>query len=391
MAQTPAQKFGIMICGHGSRDQQATDEFSLVAKALKIRYPNTPIAYGFLEYCAPNIHMGLDKLLTQGVRDIYAIPGMLLAATHAKNDIPSVLTTFAHKHPYINMHYGEELGVNERMIDAIVARIQESLPQDTENLHDTMLVVVGRGTSDATANGDIAKITRIVNERMGFGWADCVYSGVTYPATGIGLEMLTKLGFKRIVVMPYFLFTGRLIKRVTNYVNEVAEKYPHIQFIQTPYLKNHPKVIDMFQSRIQDLMDPPQKNQGLMADFKHRLALGQVDIHHHHAEYQENPHQETPYQKKPLDETDEAYGHPHDAHGNHIDSHGNIMDKEHAHHSHTHTHTHTQAHTQAHTHTPYKHIDHPMGPRTMIGTKNCCCFMGQFPQHIIDEELAKLV
>ncbi len=359
------KKCGVIVCGHGSRDKEASEEFALVARGLRQRFPHMPIEYGFLEYAAPNIHMGLEKLLAQGVAHIYAIPGMLLAATHAKDDIPSVLTSFTQKHPNVTIEYGEELGVNDRMIDAIVAKITDRLPAHSPNHHDTLLVVIGRGTSDAYANGDVAKITRIVNERMGFGWGACVYSGVTYPSVGVGLEMLTKLGFKRMVIVPYFLFTGRLVKRVTNYVDEVAEKYPHITFIQTPYLKDHPKVIDMFAARITELMDNTPKPQGLMADFKHRLAQGEVDIHHHHAEYQPT-----------LDETDDAYGHLHDANGNHIDTEGNIIDG--GHHPH-----------HGHCHAPYKHIDHPLGPRTMIGTKNCCCFMGQFPQHIIDEEMAK--
>lgn len=356
------KKIGIMVCGHGSRAQEASEEFSLVAKGLKQRYPDIPIEYGFLEYSAPNIHMGLHALVAQGVTDIYAVPGMLLAATHAKNDIPSVLTTFADTHQGVRIHYGEELGVTDTMIEAIVARITESLPVGLDTLHDTMLVMVGRGTSDAYANGDIAKITRIVNEHMGFGWADTVYSGVTYPSIGVGLETLVKLGFKRIVVMPYFLFTGRLIRRVTNFVNEVAVRHPEVEFIQTPYLKDHPKVIDMFQSRIENMRDDTPRPQGLMADFQVRLARGDVDVHHHHAEYQ--------------DETDDHYGHLHDEHGNHIDMHGNIIDDGHHH-----------EHHQGHHHAPYKHIGHPLGPRTMIGTKNCCCFMGQFPQHIIDEEM----
>lgn len=84
---TPTKKQGIMICGHGSRDKDAEREFGLVAKGLKDRYPDLPVEYGFLEFSAPNIHMGLDSLIQQGVEEIFAVPGMLFAATHAKNDI----------------------------------------------------------------------------------------------------------------------------------------------------------------------------------------------------------------------------------------------------------------------------------------------------------------
>lgn len=78
---TPTKKQGIMICGHGSRDKDAEREFGLVAKGLKDRYPDLPVEYGFLEFSAPNIHMGLDSLIRQGVEEIFAVPGMLFAAT----------------------------------------------------------------------------------------------------------------------------------------------------------------------------------------------------------------------------------------------------------------------------------------------------------------------
>ena len=124
---TPTKKQGIMICGHGSRDKDAEREFGLVAKGLKDRYPDLPVEYGFLEFSAPNIHMGLDSLIQQGVEEIFAVPGMLFAATHAKNDIPSVLTTYEEKHPGLKVTYGRELGLQEDMIEAFQARIYESL------------------------------------------------------------------------------------------------------------------------------------------------------------------------------------------------------------------------------------------------------------------------
>ena len=60
-------------------------------------------------------------------------------------------------------------------------------------LYDTMLVVVGRGTSVAGANAEAAKLTRIVCENLGFGWSETVYSGVTFPSVGRGLDMALRL------------------------------------------------------------------------------------------------------------------------------------------------------------------------------------------------------
>ena len=40
--------------------------------------------------------------------------------------------------------------------------------------HDTLLVVVGRGSSDPDANSNVAKVTRMLVEGIGFGWGETV-------------------------------------------------------------------------------------------------------------------------------------------------------------------------------------------------------------------------
>ncbi|CTQ75755.1 sirohydrochlorin chelatase [Roseibium alexandrii] len=365
-------KTGIMICGHGSRAKIAEEEFALLAKGLRDRYPETPVEFGFLEYSAPNIHMGLDSLRDQGVTHILAVPGMLFAATHAKNDIPSVLTTYQGKNPGLTVSYGRELGLHPQMIAAFEARILEALGLThvhDGDLYDTMLVVVGRGTSDTLANAEAARLTRIVTENLGFGWSETVYSGVTFPSVGRGLEMALKLGYKKIVVAPYFLFSGRLIDRIYNYVDRVAEDQLDVTFYKAHYLADQAHVIDTFVERITEAAEGSLvETTDLMASFKERLARGEVDVHHHHAEYRD-----------PQD--DEAGGSDHD----HVHDHDHSHDHSHGH-GHHHHHGHGHDHSHGHSHGVYKHIAHPNGPRTMIDQGVCCCFMGQFPQEVIDEE-----
>ncbi|MEM9438319.1 MAG: sirohydrochlorin chelatase [Pseudomonadota bacterium] len=367
---------GIMVCGHGSRAKIAEEEFALLAKGLRARYPDMPVEYGFLEYSAPNIHMGLDRLRAAGVTEILAVPGMLFAATHAKNDIPSVLTTYQEKHAGLTVRYGRELGLHPQMIAAFQARILEALGVDhvhDGDLYNTMLVVVGRGTSDTLANAEAARLTRIVAENLGFGWSETVYSGVTYPSVGRGLEMALKLGYKRVVVAPYFLFSGRLIDRIYAYVDRVAETAPGVEFFKAHYLADQAHVIDTFVERITEadtgvMVD----DRDLMASFKERLARGEVDVHHHHAEYRD-----------PLDDEAGGHGHDHDHHDHdhdHHHGHDHGHSNGHGHHHHDHGH--------GHSHGVYRHIAHPNGPRTMIDEGVCCCFMSQFPQEVIDEERA---
>ena len=155
---------GVMLCGHGSRNQLAVGEFADLTDDLRARLPGVPIEYGYLEFADPVIHHGLDKLRAQGLTRILAVPGMLFAAGHAKNDIPSVLNTYAAAHPGIDIAYGRELGVDLKLLRAAGDRIEEGLRASPRPIphSETLLLVVGRGASDPDANANVAKVMRML-------------------------------------------------------------------------------------------------------------------------------------------------------------------------------------------------------------------------------------
>ena len=118
-----AEKLGVMLCGHGSRDKDAVREFAVLAEHLKKHLPQYPVEYGYLEFATPIIRTGLDSLKAQGVTRVLAVPGMLFAAGHAKNDIPSVLNTYAAANN-LRIDYGKELGSDPRRRRAAGDRVQ---------------------------------------------------------------------------------------------------------------------------------------------------------------------------------------------------------------------------------------------------------------------------
>lgn len=320
-----SEKTGVMVCGHGSRDEGAVTQFARVADGLRKLMPDTPVEYGYLEFATPIIRNGLDKLRDQGVTRILAVPGMLFAAGHVKNDIPSVLNTYAAQNEGVTIELGKELGIDPKMMHAAGARIQEALDaaSDDVSLHETMLVVVGRGASDPDANGNVTKVMRQLWEGFGFGWGETVYSGVTFPLVEPGLEHAAKLGFKRIIVFPYFLFTGILIDRIYEHTDRVAKRHPEIEFIKASYLNDHPMVIETFKERVEQILTgDTAMNCGMckyrtqVLGFEDQVGLAQ-ESHHHHVE-------------------GIGSGHSHD----HDHSHG-------------------------HGHHPYPHADHPLGPKTL--------------------------
>jgi sirohydrochlorin cobaltochelatase len=280
---------GIMVCGHGSRDDGAMAEFQLVAAGIRARLPDYPIETGYLEFARPVIREGLTALVARGVRRILAVPGMLFAATHVKNDLPWELNTFMAEHPEIEIRFGRDLGIEPKLLEAARDRIAEAEAKAATFVErkDTLLVVVGRGTNDSDANSNIAKVARMLWEGMGFGWAEIAFSGVAFPRVDDGLERAARLGFKRIIVFPYFLFTGILIKRIYDQAREVAARHPDIEFIEAPYLRDHPLVLDAFVDRVREILDGNPAMNCQLCKYRTRIIgyegeTGAVQAGHHH-------------------------------------------------------------------------------------------------------------
>ncbi len=335
---------GIMVCGHGSRDEGAVAEFEKLAVAIRDRADGIPVEYGFLEFATPVIKEGLAALVDQGVTDVLAVPGMLFAAGHAKNDIPSVLNTWAAGADGIDIRYGRELAIDLKMLRAAADRIQEALDAagDDVPIEETMLVVVGRGASDPDANSNVAKVMRMLWEGFGFGWGETAYSGVTFPLVEPGLEHAAKLGYRRIVVFPYFLFTGVLVRRIYDYTDAVAARHPDIEFIKAPYLNDHPMVIETFMERIDEIRSGENNMNCQLCKYREQVLGFEAEVglaqesHHHHVE---------------GIGTGDAHGHDYDHD-----------------HAHGHSHDHSHGHDHDHHHHPYPHADHPLGPKTMKET-----------------------
>ena len=281
---------GVMVCGHGSRDIDAIEEFQRLVHGLASRLPAYPLESGFLEFARPILREGLDRLRGHGVDHVLAIPGMLFAAGHVKNDVPSVLNAYAAEHG-IRIDFGRDLGIDPKLLAAAGDRIEAALAtRDEQPREHTLLAVIGRGTSDPDANGNVAKVARMLWEGMGFGWAEVGYSGVAHPRVEALLERAVRLGFRRIVVFPYFLFTGVLVQRIYAQTEAVAARHPEIEFLKAGYLNDHPLVLDTFVERIQGIAAGDVNMNCLLCKYRTRIigyegAVGAPQQgHHHHVE-----------------------------------------------------------------------------------------------------------
>jgi precorrin-8X/cobalt-precorrin-8 methylmutase len=243
--------YGIVIAGHGSRDADGVREFELLVDLVKQRAGGRNITHGFLEFARPTIGEAVRANIEAGVQRLAIVPGVLLAATHAKNDMPSEVIALQKEFSRAQLHYGAALHLHPLILKLFRKKIIEAESRSANLLKrsDTCLVVVGRGTTDPDANSDVSKLARMLEEGLGFGALFVCYSGTAKPLVADGLKIASRLGFARIIVAPFFLFTGVLVKRIFAAADALALSRPDIEVLKCDYLGIHEHIADAFLER----------------------------------------------------------------------------------------------------------------------------------------------
>lgn len=278
----------LFLAGHGSRDPEGTREFLGLVDLLRAQDPGRIIECGFLEFARPVIAEGIERCVARGADAIAVLPGMLMAAGHAKNDIPSEIHEARRHHPAVRFHYGKHLHLHPKVLELCCLRLEEAEraagPSDRK---DTLLLVVGRGSSDPDANSDIAKLARLLGEGMGYGWSAACYVGVTTPLLPEALARCRGMGFARVLVFPFFLFTGVLEKRIRQQTTEFAGEHRGTEFLCAGYLDAHPLLYEAFAERAEEAIHGSPNMNCELCKYRVRLpgfeqALGQPQGGHHH-------------------------------------------------------------------------------------------------------------
>jgi sirohydrochlorin ferrochelatase len=293
----------LLIAAHGSRDEAGTAELWELANAWQQLRPDRLQAVGFLEFNRPTIGEAIDDLAGRGARRIVVVPAMLMAAGHVKNDVPSEIDEGRLRHPGVSFHMARPLDIHPALLELCHVRYREALAaRPHAPPEQTMLLLVGRGTSDPDANANIARISRFLWESYGVGWASVAYAGLTAPGVDEALSVCRRLGYSRIVVQPYLLFDGVLLKRIGEVAARHAAADAAADIVTASHLRVHPLLVRALEDRAHEALHGlPHMNCDL-CKYRVRLIGHEQDVgapqigHHHHvrAEIDDFDHDHTP-------------------------------------------------------------------------------------------------
>ena len=253
---------GLLLVGHGTRDEQGVSEFLETAAEIADAFQRTPMSGGpvepcFLELAEPTISQAVERLVAKGVRNLAVAPLLLFAAGHARHDIPAAVASACQKHAGLVWQQTPPLACHPQIVALSQQRFFEALvATDGAAAAHTLLIMVGRGSLDERATADMLQFSRLRAEQLGGDFVDATQladrlrfdksSGdgplgtvwVTTCFCAMALPRLSETiaraadalaaqpGRAQVVVQPHLLFHGQLLADIRRQVDAVRNSHP---------------------------------------------------------------------------------------------------------------------------------------------------------------------
>jgi sirohydrochlorin cobaltochelatase len=243
----------LLIAGHGTRDDAGAEAFRDFVRELGARHPELPVAGGFIELSPPPLGEAVAELVERGVRRFAAVPLMLVSAGHAKGDIPAALAREKERHPGISYTYGRPLGPHPALLNVLERRLDEALGGAA--LYTSALAsgsVDPRPTSSTVTS---ARSPGLLWEGRGYAGVETAFVSLAAPDVPSGLDRCARLGARRIVVLPYFLFTGILPNRVRLQTEGWAAAHPEVEVRSADVIGPEPELLDLVWERYAEAVE----------------------------------------------------------------------------------------------------------------------------------------
>ena len=211
MTHFPPPSFGVLLVGHGTRDVRGQREFLQAAEMLPATLPQAAIEPCFLELASPDIAAGIQRLAARGPRVWVVAPALLFAAAHVKRDIPAAVADAIENQSISGVSWAvcEPLGCHEAVLQVSAERFRTTLPAEAQ-AETKMLVMVGRGTTDADAIADMRKFTALRAKLTPVAEQQTAFLTGAAPSLDEALNTAASSTHANIIVQPHLLWRGQL-------------------------------------------------------------------------------------------------------------------------------------------------------------------------------------
>jgi len=240
----------LLLVGHGSRNRDGNKEILHFAAQWRERHPDWRIEVCFIEHAEVLLDDGLDRA-AKNSRQVVVIPFILNAAGHVKMELPAALEAARLRHPGIDFAVTRHLGMGREIFAVLQGQLDRLMKVlDMPDPQTTGVILLGRGSSDAGANGELAKMVRWVFEANDHELVDLAFTSITWPRLETVVQRQVKLGMTQICVVPVYLFTGVLIERIKGQLERLQSQYPQVAFALGTHFGFDKGIFDLLDSKV---------------------------------------------------------------------------------------------------------------------------------------------
>ena len=272
----------ILLIGHGSRNVEGNREIEVFADLWRKRQPQWRIEVCFIEFAEVLLDEGLNRAASNAAR-VIVVPLILNAAGHVKMETPAHIAQARLRHPQTEFVYVPNLGADDRILQILKRNLRKALGAlDMPDPKTTGVALLGRGSSDRGANGEVAKLARWLFEETDHELVDIAFTGITYPRLEAVVQRQVKLGMTQIVVLPYYLFTGTLIERIRRQVERLRTQYPQVCFSLGEYFGFEEEIFQLLDERVLAVQSGSVQATMPCDGCKYREFAEEHGHNHHH-------------------------------------------------------------------------------------------------------------
>jgi len=249
---------GTVLMGHGSRDPASAEEFLTLALTVAAapELAGTVVVPGWLEFAGgpvPSIQEAVNRCVAAGARRIAAVPVILFAGGHGAEDMPAEVRLAQHRYPDIAVRPADLVGIDDVLLECLAARARAAAAPLPPWPHDqTGLLLVTSGSSSREANADVFKAARLLADLADGMLVEVAFLRLARPFLQDAVRRCERLGARRVIVLPLFLNTGLLARRVPRKLVWLRRQFPALELIEVPHLGVDPDLTALLARRACD-------------------------------------------------------------------------------------------------------------------------------------------
>jgi len=230
---------GKLLVIHGSRDPRTHQGIRDLAQQVRDHLASQHCPCEWVETAtlelsrstlAEQIQQFGDRLLRHNIHHLQIIPLFLLPGMHVMEDIPAQVQE-------AQSLLGQDLHLDICPYLGTHPQLQTRLAEQIQTSNQEIWMIMAHGSRRPGGNQPVETLAHHL------GILDAYWS--VMPSLDWRLDQLLELGYRRIGVLPYFLFPGYITDTIAETLAAKQAAYPELEYTLRSPLNQHPQLAQM--------------------------------------------------------------------------------------------------------------------------------------------------